>query len=179
MASTAGPYLLIALAEDLGGGQNNVDAAFKLLSDNKNNIVQFYNTSSEVQTAFTTDEIAVTVFMDMNVPTLRAAGVNARWVDPKEGSFSAASTINVVKNCPNPRLAQLFVNYIISDAVQNRVAEILSEAPVNKNAGMPEDKKTYLVYGEEAVSGLRVFDWSFIDSQKAAWIERFQKEVTN
>ncbi|MDR1950349.1 MAG: ABC transporter substrate-binding protein [Spirochaetaceae bacterium] len=179
MASTAGPYLLIALAETLGGSQENVEAAFKLLSDNKRNIVQFYTTSSEVQTAFTTGEIAVTVFMDMNVPTLRAAGVNALWVEPREGTFSAASTINVVKNCPNPRLAQLFVNYILSDPVQNNVAAILSEAPVNKNAGMPEDKKAYLVYGEKAVSGLRVFDWSFIDSRKASWLERFQKEVTN
>jgi putative spermidine/putrescine transport system substrate-binding protein len=108
-----------------------------------------------------------------------AAGVNAKWVEPKEGTFSAASTINVVKNAPNPRLAQLFVNYILSDAVQNNVADILSEAPVNKNAGMSEEKKAYLVYGEQAVSGLKVFDWSFIDSQKPAWIERFQKEVTN
>ncbi|MDR0623494.1 MAG: ABC transporter substrate-binding protein [Treponema sp.] len=179
MSSTAGPYLLIALAEALGGGQNDVESAFKLLADNKKNIAQFYTTSSEVQTGFTTGEIGITVFMDMNVPPLVAAGVNAKWVEPKEGTFSAASTINVVKNAPNPRLAQLFVNYILSDAVQNNVADILSEAPVNKNAGMPEEKKAYLVYGEKAVSGLRVFDWSFIDSRKPAWIERFQKEVTN
>jgi putative spermidine/putrescine transport system substrate-binding protein len=179
MSSTAGPYLLIALAEALGGSQRNVEGAFKLLSDNKKNIAQFYTASSEVQTGFTTGEIGITVFMDMNVPPLVAAGVNAKWVEPREGTFAAAATVNVVKNCPNPRLAQLFVNYILSDAVQNNVADILSEAPVNKNAGMPENKKAYLAYGEKAVAGLRAFDWSYIESQKAAWIARFQREVTN
>lgn len=178
MASTAGPYLLVTLAEAQGGSQEDVDAAFKLLADNKDNVAQFYTTSSDVQTAFTTGEIAVTVFMDMNVPTLKDAGLNVEWVEPAEGCFSAAATINVIKDCPNPELAQLYVNYMLSDEVQSRVADQISEAPTSKNATMPEDKQAYLAFGEEAVSSLRVFDWNYIDTQKAAWIERFQKEVT-
>lgn len=179
MASTAGPYLLVALAEAQGGSQENVDPAFKLLADNKDNIAQFYSASSDVQTGFTTGEIAVSVFMDMNVPTLQAAGVNAQWVDPAEGCFSAAATINVIKNSPNPELAQLYVNYMLSDEVQSMVADKLSEAPTNKNATMPEDKKAYLAFGPDAVSSLKSFDQDYIDSQKAAWIERFQREVAN
>lgn len=178
MSGTAGPYLLIALAEALGGSQDNVDPAFELLAKNKDKIAQFYTASSDVQTGFTSGEIAVSVFMDMNMPTLTEAGLNVGWVDPKEGSFSAAATANVIKGCKNPELAQLFVNYLISDEIQNQVADILSEAPTSKNATMSDDKKQYLVYGEDGVKNLKVFDDMFIDSQKAAWIERFQKEVT-
>lgn len=177
MASTAGPYLLVALAEAQGGSQENVDAAFQLLADNKDNIAQFYSASSDVQTGFTTGEIAVSVFMDMNVPTLQEAGVNAQWVEPEEGCFSAAATINVIKDCPNPELAQLYVNYMLSDEVQSQVADKLSEAPTSRNATMPEEKKAYLAFGEDAVAGLRKFDDTYIDSQKADWIERFQREV--
>ena len=177
MSSTAGPYLLIALAEALGGSQENVDPAFELLAANKDKIAQFYSASSDVQTAFTTGEIAVSVFMDMNMPTLTEAGLNVKWVDPAEGTFSAAATINVVKNCKNPELAQLYVNYILSDEVQNQVADVLSEAPTSKNATMSEDKQQYLAHGEDAMSKVKTFDDNYIDGKKAEWIERFQKEV--
>jgi Spermidine/putrescine-binding periplasmic protein len=178
MATTAGPYLLVALAEAQGGSQEDVDAAFKLLADNKDNVAQFYTTSSDVQTGFTTGEIAVSVFMDMNVPTLQDAEVNAQWVEPTEGCFSAAATINVIKNCPNPELAQLYVQYMLSDETQSQVADKLSEAPTSRNATMPEAKQAYLAFGEDAVANLRKFDDTFIDTVKADWIERFQREVT-
>ena len=177
MSGTAGPYLLITLAEALGGSQENVDPAFELLAANKDKIAQFYTASSDVQTAFTTGEIAVSVFMDMNMPTLTDAGLNVKWVEPEEGTFGAAATVNVVKGCKNPELAQLFVNYMISDEVQNQVADVLAEAPTSKNATMSEDKQQYLAHGEDAMSKVKTFDDSYIDGMKAEWIERFQKEV--
>ena len=178
MSGTAGPYMLVAMADAMGGSQENVDPAFELMAKYKDRIAQFYSTSSEVQTAFTTGEIAVSVFMDMNIPTLRAANVNVQWADAAEGSFSAAATVNVVKNAPNPTLAQLFVNYMISDEIQNQVADVLKEAPTNKNAVMSDEAKTYLAYGEDSVKALKTLDLDYINAHKAEWIERFQKEVT-
>jgi len=177
MASTAGPYLLTTLAEKSGGSATNVQPGFDLLKANKDNVKQWYLTSSDVQTAFTTGEIGVSVFMDMNMPALKKSGLNVKWVDPEEGSFSAAAAVNVVKNSKNPELAQLFVNYLISDAVQNQVADKLSEAPTNKNATMSDEKKVYLAFGQKAMDSLKKFDWTNINTNKAAWIEKFQKEV--
>jgi len=96
---------------------------------------------------------------------------------PEEGDFSAAATINVVKNAKNPELAQLYVNYFLSDEVQSQVADKLNEAPTNKNAKMSDEKKAYLAYGEDAMNSLKTFDWKYINDNKAAWLERFQKEI--
>jgi putative spermidine/putrescine transport system substrate-binding protein len=177
MASTAGPYLLAALAEKSGGSATNVDPGFEILKANKDNVKQWYLASSDVQKAFTTGEIGVSVFMDMNMPALKKAGLNVKWVDPEEGDFSAAATVNVIKNAKNPQLAQLFVNYLLSDEVQSQIADKLNEAPTNKNAKMSDEKKEYLAYGEKAMSSLKKFDWKYINANKAAWIEKFQKEV--
>jgi putative spermidine/putrescine transport system substrate-binding protein len=177
MASTAGPYLLIALAEKAGGSATNVEPGFKLLKANKDNVKQWYMTSSEVQTAFTTGEIGVSVFMDMNMPSLKKTGLNVKWITPKEGAFSAAATINVVKGCKNPELAQLYVNYMLSKAVQSQIADKLNEAPTNKKARMSAEKKAYLAYGPKAMRSLKKFDWAYIMNHKAAWIEKFQREV--
>ena len=87
--------------------------------------------------------------MDINMPSLTDSGLNMVWVDAAEGSFSAPATANVVKNCKNPELAQLFVEYLISKDTQDKIAEVMNEAPVNKNATMDDSLKTYLAFGDD------------------------------
>lgn len=177
MTSTAGPYMLVAMAESLGGGDEGIEAAFQLMTEKKDNIASWYTASSDVQQGFTTGEISLTVFMDMNMPTLTDAGVKMAWIDAEEGSFAAAASINVVKDCKNPELAQLFVEYMLSDEIQSKVAESLNEAPTSKNATMPEEMKSYLAYGEDAMDALKTFDEDYISEHKQEWVDRFQREV--
>lgn len=177
MTSTAGPYMLVAMAEALGGGDEGIEAAFQLMTEKKDNIASWYTASSDVQQGFTTGEISLTVFMDMNMPTLTDAGVKMAWIDAEEGSFAAAASINVVKDCKNPELAQLFVEYMLSDEIQSKVAESLNEAPTSKNATMPEEMKSYLAYGEDAMDALKTFDEDYISEHKQEWVDRFQREV--
>jgi putative spermidine/putrescine transport system substrate-binding protein len=177
MTSTAGPYMLMAMAESLGGGEKGLEAAFELMAEKKDNIASWYTASSDVQQGFTTGEVALTVFMDMNMPTLTDSGINVKWIDAEEGSFAAAATVNVVKNCQNPELAQLFVEYMISDEVQSKVAESLSEAPTNMNATMPEEMKAYLAFGADSMDALKSFDEAYISEHKQEWVDRFQREV--
>lgn len=175
MATTAGPYLLISLAEELGGSQENVQPALDYIAAHKDAVAQWYSTSSEVQTGFTTGEIAVALFMDINLPLLAQSGINVGWTDAKEGSFSAAATVNVVKDCQNPELAQYYVEYLISDEVQNRIAEVINEAPTNKNASVSPEKAVFLAGDSEAITSLRKFDFDYINEHKAEWLNQFQR----
>ena len=177
MASTACPYMLVAMEEAMGGTQEDVSDAFQLMQDKKDNIDLWYMTTSEVQTAFTSEEIAIAVFMDINMASLTDAGLNMVWVDPEEGTIGAPAAINVVKGCKNPELAQLFVEYVISKDTQDRVAEAMDEAPVNKNASMPEEKKAHLAFGEDAIAAIKQFDDAYINTAKEEWIETFNKTV--
>lgn len=177
MTSTAGPYLLTTLAKDLSGDEKNTDAAFQFLKSKKSNVNLWYTTSADVTKAFSTGDINVALFMDMNMPSLTQSGLNIKWVDPKEGDFSAASTINVVKGAKNEKLAQLFVNYMLSDKVQSQIAGTMNEAPTNKNATLPDAQKKYLVSSQSQADALKTFDWSYINEKKADWIETFQKNV--
>ena len=177
MTSTAGPYMLVAMAEAMGGSQEDVTPAMTLMQEKKDNINIWYTASSDVVNAFTTGEANITVFMDINMPGLMESGLNMVWVDAEEGSFAAPATINVVKGCQNPELAQLFVEYMISDETQSKVAEAMNEAPVNKNATMPDELKTYLAFGEDAMSSLKEFDETYISQAKEEWIDTFQRTV--
>ena len=178
MTSTAGPYMLVAMAEAMGGSQEDVTPAMTLMQEKKDNINIWYTASSDVVNAFTTGEANITVFMDINMPGLTETGLNMVWTDAEEGSFAAPATINVVKGCQNPELAQLFVEYMISDETQSRVAETMNEAPVNKNATMPDELKSYLAFGEDAMNALKQFDETYITTAKDAWIDTFQRTVS-
>ena len=177
MTSTAGPYMLVAMAEAMGGSQEDVSAAMALMQEKKDNINLWYTASSDVVNAFTTGEANITVFMDINMPGLISSGINMQWVDASEGSFAAPATVEVVKNCKNPELAQLFVEYLICNDTQNKIAEILNEAPVNKNATMADELKTYLAFGEESMNALKEFDDAYITTAKGEWIDTFQRTV--
>ena len=177
MTSTAGPYMLVAMAEAMGGSQEDVSAAMALMQEKKDNINLWYTASSDVVNAFTTGEANITVFMDINMPGLISSGINMQWVDASEGSFAAPAAVEVVKNCKNPELAQLFVEYLICNDTQNKIAEVLNEAPVNKNATMADELKTYLAFGEESMGALKEFDDAFITNAKGEWIDTFQRTV--
>ncbi|NLU24644.1 MAG: ABC transporter substrate-binding protein [Clostridiales bacterium] len=177
MTSTAGPYMLVAMAEAMGGSQEDVSAAMTLMQEKKDNIDLWYSTSSDVVTAFTTGEANIAVFMDINMPGLTKSGLNMAWVDAAEGSFAAPASVNVVKGCKNSELAQLFVEYLISNDTQNKIASTLNEAPVNKNATMADELKTYLAFGEDAIKALKEFDESYIATAKTGWIDTFQRTV--
>lgn len=178
MTSTAGPYMLVAMAEAMGGSQEDVSPAMELMQQKKDNIHIWYSTSSDVVNAFTTGEANITVFMDINMPGLIDSGLDMVWVDAQEGSFAAPATVNVVKGCKNPELAQLFVEYLICKDTQDKVAEVLNEAPVNKNASMPDALKSYLAFGEASMAALKEFDDAYITNAKAEWIDVFQRTVT-
>lgn len=177
MTSTAGPYMLVAMAEAMGGSQEDVSAAMTLMQEKKDNINIWYSASSDVVNAFTTGEANITVFMDINMPGLIDSGLNMKWVDASEGSFAAPASVQVVKDCKNPELAQLFVEYLICNDTQNKIAEVLNEAPVNKNAQMSDELKVYLAYGEESMNALKEFDEAYIVSAKDEWIDTFQRTV--
>ena len=177
MTYTAGPNMLVAMAEAMGGSQEDVSAAMALMQEKKDNINLWYTASSDVVNAFTTGEANITVFMDINMPGLISSGINMQWVDASEGSFAAPATVEVVKNCKNPELAQLFVEYLICNETQNKIAEVLNEAPVNKNAAMADELKTYLAFGEESMNALKEFDDAYITTAKGEWIDTVQRTV--
>lgn len=179
MTGTAGPWIAIALTEDLGGTQEDITPAIDFMAANKKNIGLFYASGSDVINGFTTGECDIAVFMDMFLPKLQDSGVNVQWVNAEEGNFSNMTVANVVEGCPHPELAQKLVKYMLEPEVQSMVAAKLNEAPVNKNATISEEQDAHMVYGEEEVATLRTFDFNYINSVKADWIEQFQKKVTS
>ncbi len=173
MTATAGPYVLIAIAEQLGGGIDNYQPALDLYKEKKDNIKLWYTT--DLMAALSQKEVAITVYMDLMLPVLVSSGLNMKWVDAKEGNFADDVFINVVKDSPNKELAQLFVNYALEKSTQELFIELNNEAPTNKNAQMSEEKQAFLAYGQEDFDKCTFFDYDKLNAVKPEMIEQWQK----
>jgi len=64
--------------------------------------------------------------------TLKNKGAPLQYADPKEGAVLQFSTAAVTKNAPNPRMAQLLVNELLSERVQKVLVDALNASPVNR-----------------------------------------------
>jgi putative spermidine/putrescine transport system substrate-binding protein len=175
MTSTAGPYVLGAVAEELGGDLENYQVALDLYKEKKDNIKLWY--TSDIIGAMAQKEVAITVYMDLLMPILVGAGLDMVWVDAEEGNFGDPVNINVVKDAPNKELAQLFVDYTLQKSTQELFLELNNEAPTNKNAVMSEDQQAFLAYGPEAFEICTFFDYDQLNALKPILVEEWQKIV--
>jgi putative spermidine/putrescine transport system substrate-binding protein len=112
------------------------------------------------------------------VSTLKGRGVDIEFVKPDSGPIAFYTTIHVVKNAPNKDNAYKYIDTILSTEVQAALQKppynLLS---VNKNVPLQPDMPRDLVKSHEELASFAQHDWRKINPHRAAWIERFNKEI--
>ncbi|MFA6505064.1 MAG: ABC transporter substrate-binding protein [Treponemataceae bacterium] len=178
IAGTSAPLLLIMAAQMYGKDKYDIDAGFKKMAELKDSIFNFYMSGSDVTAMFERGEIVMVPFLDMFLKSMQNSKLNVAMAVPKEGAFATPTTVNIVKGSPKAAIAQKYVDFLLSADVQAQIAKVMSESPVNKDTKLDPETAKYLVYGEEAAKKLVTFDDSFINKNKGAWIERWNKEIS-
>ena len=70
--------------------------------------------------------------------TLVKSGAPVEVVFPKEGALYAPQSVQIIKNCKHPDNAKKFVDYMLSDKIQNLVGTTLTVRPLRKNAKLAD-----------------------------------------
>jgi putative spermidine/putrescine transport system substrate-binding protein len=66
---------------------------------------------------------------------------------------------------------------LLSKEEQENTAKLIGMGPVNKLAKVDGDTARKVIYGNDFVSRLIFPDWTYINANRAAWTERWNKEV--
>lgn len=77
-------------------------------------------------------EYDIGVSVNSFIRTLAKRGLAVRFLAPKEGAVLQPTTAVVVKNAPNPKLAQMLVNEMLSPRIQKILVEQMNGSAVNK-----------------------------------------------
>lgn len=173
LQNTEGMWTLFSAAM-LGSGkpfseaQYEIDAAFDKLAELKPNLLSVYTTMSQAFNLLEQGEITMLSgnFSSYALPR-KATGVPVDLAAPSEGIFAMPSGICLVKDGPNPELAQAYVNEMLGPEMQAAIADFATSVPAN----------TTVTAGAIIPDGVPIYspDWAFVAGNRREWIERFDK----
>lgn len=176
IANTYGVHLLLMAANANGGSEENIEPGFKKLKEIAKNAVTFDKTA-DVSNYFLQGQTVASAWGSSRVFTLQDTGFPIEYVIPEEGAIALMSTVSVVKGAPNEKLAQEFVNFVISEKVQEEFAKALFDGPVNKNVKLEDEIAEKVPYGQAEIDKLIKVNWELVNEKRAEWTERANKEI--
>ncbi|CAM5771985.1 ABC transporter substrate-binding protein [Bosea minatitlanensis] len=176
-ASTTGLHGLIMVARAKGGGEANIDPGFKAFKEEiRPNIVTFAPSAPKLEELLQSGEIAMTVIARSRAVALRKEGLPLEAVEPKEGAAALMVTMCPVVDSDVPAQSQKFIQHMLSPAIQKVFAKA-GYGPVNRKTELSAEEKEGLAVGDEAVGKLAKIDWPVVNQHRAAWTQRWNREV--
>lgn len=166
MIAVAGDVAETPIDKDMGKG------AFKKLEELKPNLVKAYGKSSDLAAMFANGEVAAAVIGDFGVDMIKKADENVKYIVPESGTYVNFNTVEINKNSKNKDLALEYVNYRLSQEVQERVAKSLNEGPTNSDVKLDDKTAQNKTYGD-VINRTNVLDYKMINKNLGDWVEKF------
>lgn len=176
ITTTNGPAIVEIAAAKAGVDveTDNGEAAFKELEALKPNVVKTYSKSSDLANMFASGEIVAAIAADFAYGNIVKAKPEATYVVPESGTYLNFNTININKNSENKDLAYEFINYVLSDEVQERAAKALGDSPVNTNVELTEEEAKNLTYGP-IIDNAKTIDYKFVNTVMDQWVDTWNR----
>ncbi|WP_423800889.1 extracellular solute-binding protein [Neobacillus sp. SAB-20_R2A] len=174
VSSNSGFTMFLSLAKANGGGIENMQPGMDKGKELAAYSDTFYKNSTQIQPAMQ-QGAAVTVQASYTIAGLHDAGVPVKMVIPKEGAPLQAIVATVVKNSPNKKAAEDFINFMVTVDSQKKIAEI-AFYPVVKSVKLPENYDS--IIGFKDSDPVYKPDFAGIAKIQPEWTEKWTKEVT-
>ena len=179
MNSSLGTGFMVELAKLHGGSDSNIEPAFELLAKLKPNLAAVAANPGQLASLFQQGQIDISPGNFNAIQILKARGVPVEWVAPKEGAIAFKTSIHIVKNSPNRDLAFALIEASMSPQVQAQLMEApYLVVPTNAQVKMSGEIAESLAKDQAEMKARFLFqDWKVINQHRAAWIERFNKDI--
>lgn len=173
-----GLLTLIMAARMNGGGENAIDPGFDVLQKRVGpNVLAWEPSPGKLSQLLQTGEAAIGVWGNGRVQAMIDQGAPVQFVYPTEGALAIMTAACVVEGAPQPKLAQAFVQHLLSPETQAVLAETQGWGPVNKDTKIPPQVAAKVVFGPDKVSKLVSVDYNVINAKRADWTNRWNRTV--
>jgi putative spermidine/putrescine transport system substrate-binding protein len=177
-SSTFGLHGFLAINRILGGSDSNVEPGFtKWASTVGPNVVEYIPNSAKLSEMVQTGEAAIFPLTPTAIGDLKAKGLPVAYASPKEGPVLLLVDLCVVKNNPDPQLAQKLAQFLLSAPAQTKAAQTSRQIPTNQQVVMPVDMQKSLGDLNQLVKKVTVVDWDVINAHRAQWDQRWNQQI--
>jgi putative spermidine/putrescine transport system substrate-binding protein len=177
--STWGLAFLVMLSKASGGSENNIDPAFARLKTLLPNVQTIHTWSSDLAKLMQLGQVWEATTGSNMGPALRAQGLPTAWSAPTDGSPMVNGGISIVANAPFQDAAHTFLNIYFSPEFQAMRARHAGLIPTNIRAWsmLSDAERKALPIGPNDLYKLQRLDWTAVNKNRAAWVERWHKEI--
>jgi putative spermidine/putrescine transport system substrate-binding protein len=177
IGTTPGLFTLVMLAQSNGGSVQNIDPGFAKMKEVAKNVTEFAN-ASEMSKQLQQGDISVSVWTNSETARfVKRTGFPLEFIYPTEGSPIVMPMLNLVKSSPNPKGGAALMNYILSEDAQMVLVRESRVGPVNSKVKLTPELAAGITYGDAAISKLVKPDWAAINKVRAAWTDRWNREI--
>jgi putative spermidine/putrescine transport system substrate-binding protein len=179
ITTTQGPALMMHFNKIFGQDAYDpeLNAAFEKVVQLSKNVVTFYNTSSELINLFKMGEVWMAPVTRFSWGQFLETGLPLAWVIPEEGMLGFLNVVCIINGAKNMESSYKYIDFIISQEVQQAEAMDLVDSPVNMKVSVPPEIAEKLTYGKEHINSLVFYDANFIVENYDRWIDKWNRMI--
>ena len=167
----------VAFPNAIGDDSADLKAAIAEVAKNKDDIVTFYERSSQVAQLMQQEEILAAPIGRFAWGAYAKMGFDMAWATPKEGQTGGMNVMILTKGAKNEDLAYEFMDFWLSTEVQTKLAEALVDSPANSEVKVSEEIAENLTYGAETVESLQLLDPAVILDNRETWLSEWNSQI--
>jgi putative spermidine/putrescine transport system substrate-binding protein len=170
ITNTAGFMFLMMASKIYGSGPMDFDAGFRQIERLKP--FPEAGLAGALAVLLTRGEVVAGPLDFGETLAMQNKGVPVAWAAPSEGMFMFDQTFSLLKKGPNKEAAYAFLDYMLSEEVQSKLATEFSGIPVNRNVKLPKDQQPL---GVDDLDKIVAFDWVAANKVRDQVIERWNR----
>ena len=177
VTTNQGPPALFMLGQALGSDHPDLKAPIEALGEKKDEIVTFYEKSSQLVQLMQQEEIWAAPIGRFSWAGFTKLDVPVAWATPKEGQTGGMNVMVMTKGSKNQDLAMQFMDFWLSTEVQTALAMKLVDSPANKDVKLPDDVANNLTYGEDTAKSLKLIPSAVALDERDGWVKEWNDKV--
>jgi putative spermidine/putrescine transport system substrate-binding protein len=176
--SQLGIAFLAELNRLKGGTETDFEPAFKALRELLPNVGAIAANLGAYATLWQQEQIDIAPYNFNFVQTLKAKGVPVELSIPDTGAVGWETSLHLVANAVEPELAVKYIDLHIDPAIQAQTSKSPYDAiPTNAKVALEGAITTSLATSQAGLEKVRGFDWTKLNPQRGALIDRFNREI--
>ena len=177
VTTNQGPPALYMLGLALGKDAPDLKAPIEALGEKKDDIVTFYEKSSQLVQLMQQEEIWAAPIGRFSWAGFTKLDVPVAWATPKEGQTGGMNVMVMTKGSKNQDLALQFMDFWLSTDIQTKLAEKLVDSPANKEVKLSDEAAGNLTYGEDTAKSLKLIPSAAALDNRAGWLKEWNDKV--
>ncbi len=177
VSTNQGPPALYMVGKAIGDDAADLKAAIGEVAKNKDDIVTFYERSSQVAQLMQQEEILAAPIGRFAWGAYSKMGFDMAWATLKEGQTGGMNVMILTKGAKNEDLAYEFMDFWLSTEIQTKLAEALVDSPANSEVKVSDEIAENLTYGAETVESLQLLDPAVILDNRESWLSEWNAQI--